>query len=114
IKVTHASGLYVRHGPDASNYSAFINLSPEQQFVAFSRHVTEGDVWYRIHLPCGNGHSCAGWVAGTVGTTIFSELTTTANQVEVFGTNTEGLNVRLSPGGFVINKVYDGQRFVFT
>jgi RHS repeat-associated protein len=114
LAVTNPAGVYVRRGPRSPDYSALTELSAGRGFVAFARHVEGSDVWYRVHLPCGNGNSCAGWVAGTVAGNTYSELRPASTQLEVFGTGTLGLNVRSDPGGSKLDKVYDGQRFVYT
>ena len=112
IEITNDEGVYVRRGPASPDYSALTEVALGQRFVAFARHVDGSDTWYRIHLPCGNGNSCAGWIAGVAAGTTYAELRSSATAIEVFGTGTAGFNVRVAPGGSKLDKVYDGQRFV--
>jgi len=111
IKVTNAAGLYVRQGPGTAN-SSFTEIGFGQKFVAFQKSVQGSDVWYKIHLPCGSGNTCAGWVAGTYQGVTYSVQEPTATQVEVTGTNPIGLRIRAYPDGSVIDSAWDGQRFV--
>lgn len=111
LRIQNPSGIYVRRGPGA-NYSAFTQASANQRFVAFARVTSGADTWYRVHVPCGNGTSCAGWIAGSYQGVTYSVQEASATQVEVVNTGTAGLNVRASVGGSIIDKVFDGQRFV--
>jgi RHS repeat-associated protein len=112
LEVLNAAGLYARRGP-GSAYSALTEVAAGQRFVAFARFIDGGNTWYRIHLPCGNGNTCAGWVAGAVGGTTYSALASGAVQLQVNGTGVEGLCVRAVPGGSILDKVYNAQRFVY-
>ena len=113
VIITNTQGLFVRRGPDRYTYSAFTEVESSQQFVAFAQYSEGADIWYRIHLPCKRS-TCAGWIAGIVDGIRYSELHTSHDQLRIAGTGTEGLNVREMPGGSLLDKVYDGQRFIFT
>ncbi|HEB87396.1 MAG TPA: DUF1566 domain-containing protein, partial [Gammaproteobacteria bacterium] len=111
VKVTNAAGLYVRQGPGTAN-SSFTEISFGQEFVAFQKSEQGGDVWYKIHLPCGNGKPCTGWVAGIYQGVTYSVQEPAATQVEVTGTGPIGLRILAYPNGSVIDSAWDGQRFV--
>ena len=111
VEVVNAAGLWVRQGP-GTGYSIFTEISYGQQFVADEKSEQGSDLWYKIHLPCGNSNICTGWIAGTVSGTTYSTEEPTATQVEVTGTGSLGLNIRNYPGSSVIDGAWDGQRFV--
>jgi murein DD-endopeptidase MepM/ murein hydrolase activator NlpD len=112
IEVVNDLGVFVRRGP-STDYAAFTELAAGQHFVAFARLNNDDDVWYRIYVPCGNSNSCAGWIAGRVGSKTYSKIDNSALVFSVTGTETKGLNVRNEPGGSILDKIYDGQRFVY-
>jgi len=111
VEVVNAAGLWVRQGPGTGN-PIFTEISYGQQFVAYEKSEQESDVWYKIHLPCGNSNICTGWVAGIYSGTTYSIEEPMATQVEVTGTGSYGLNIRNYPGGSVIDGAWDGQHFV--
>ena len=113
IDIVYADGLNVRREPTTATSSVFTEVAAGQSFVALARHVDGSDTWYRVHLPCANSNSCAGWVAGVVGGTTYSAVAAGAAQLQVTGVGAGGLNVRAIPGGSIIDKVYDSQRFVY-
>ena len=113
VEVNNAAGLYVRRGPGVQ-YSAFTEVGDSQRFVAFAKVMQGGDVWYRIHLPCQNDKTCAGWIAGTYQGVEYAAEVPQAGRVQVTGTGELGLLVRAAPGGTILDKVYDKQQFVIT
>jgi hypothetical protein len=113
IEVLNGTVINVRRGPSI-DYDLFTEINENQQFVAFAKVTqTDGNTWYRIHLPCEDALvSCAGWVAGYYEGDTYSRITDDATIAKVVNTGVEGLQVRIAPDNSVIDKVYDGQSYV--
>lgn len=112
IEINNVDGVNVRRGP-GTNYSVLTEINNNNRFVAFAKVIQpNGDTWFRIHLPCKDARTCAGWVAGNYLGTNYSVVVPEATQVEVVNTGVKGLDVQVNPGGAILDTTFDSQRFV--
>ncbi|RLA19105.1 MAG: hypothetical protein DRQ56_06135 [Gammaproteobacteria bacterium] len=107
--------MLVRRGP-GSEYTAFSGIGRDEKLIANAKHVGEGDIWYRVYLPCGNSNSCAGWLAGVSGGFADAVEIPDETQLEIAGVGVDGLpvwaSVDTSSDTNIIDRVFEQQRFV--